>query len=129
MKIILSLLTILLAGCASIVSSVSEGHPNRKTIVVPVNSKVIMLDGGTYDSGYNGVVRIHRGAGAFRSNVGRVEVDGKLVGVVQERVTGWVIGNFFPYNGVILGFIVDFAGGGAFSPKYVPLPVPVYMGK
>lgn len=82
-----------------------------------------MLDGGRIiDGDEDGIVEIPRGAGPFRSNVGRVENDKDvMIGVVRGGVTPWVLGNFLPYNGVILGFIIDFAGGGAFSPKYVPV--------
>jgi hypothetical protein len=113
---------LLLSGCASFVSTVSEGHPNRTTITVPPGSTVIMLDGGRIiDADEDGHVEIHRGAGAFRSNAGRVENKGVMIGIVRRGVTPWILGNFIPYNGVLLGMIVDFTGGGAFDPKYVPI--------
>lgn len=127
MKIILAL-SFLLTGCASIVSTMTDGHPNRKEIPVPPGSTVITLaDGAVADGDKDGIVEVSRGAGAFRANAGRVEKDGYMLAIVQRRVNGWIVGNFLPYNGIIVGLGVDFIGGGAYNPTvvYVSPPEPI----
>jgi len=112
-----------LSGCGSLVSVVSNGHPNRTDIVVPPGSTAITLaDGRIVDGDEDGVVEISRGAGPFRSNSGRVENNkDETIGVIRSGVTPWVLGNLLPNNGVVLGFGTDFIGGGAFAPKFIPL--------
>jgi hypothetical protein len=118
MKIILPALILALSGCASFISTLSDRHPNRKEIPVPSGATVTTLAGGAViDGDRDGMVTVPRGAGAFRGNAGRVEVDGKMVGVVQRRVNGWIIGNWL-YGG-FPGLAVDFVGGAAYDPKVV----------
>jgi hypothetical protein len=116
----IAVLTIIVGslGCASFVSTLSDGHPNRKTIIVPPKSEVITLAAGR-EYTTSGLVEIPRGAGPFRSNVGRVEKDEKVIALIQRRFNGWTLGNLLPYNGIIIGFGIDFLGGAAYSPKVV----------
>ena len=110
------------AGCASVVSSVGDGHPNRKEMPLTPGATAITLAGTYPDSDGNGIVKIPRGAGAFRPNTGRVEKDGYMTGVVQRRINWWVLGNGV-YGG-FPGLVVDFAGGGAYNPTVVYLAKP-----
>ena len=124
MKTTLILLAGLLSGgCATVTSSLSEGHPNRKEIPVTPGATVTTLAAGAItDEDHDGVVRIPRGAGPFRPNVGRVEKDGYMTGVVRGRVNWWIGGNWV-YGG-FPGLIVDLADGAAYSPTVVYLDQP-----
>ena len=122
MKTTLILLAGLFSGCASIVSSLSESHPNRKEISITPGATAITLAGIYPDNDKNGLVEIPRGAGVFRPNTGRVEKDDYMIGHVAGRLNWWIAGNYF--YGYIPGLIVDFVSGGAYSPKVVYLKVP-----
>ena len=128
MKITLILLAGLLSGCASFISGISEGHPNRKEIYVPPGATAVTLAvGAQEDSDHDGSIKIPRGAGPFRSNVGRVEKDGYVIGVVRGRVNWWIAGNFV-YGGAP-GAIVDFADGAAYNPQIVYLVEPTKVAR
>jgi hypothetical protein len=110
----------LLSGCASVVSTVSDGHPNRKEILVTPGATAVMHAGGSItDENHDGLVTVPRGAGAFRPNRGRLERDGYMTAVIQGRVNWWILGNVL-YGGP-LGLGGDFIGGGAYSPTVVYL--------
>lgn len=121
MKIILAL-SFLLTGCASIVSTMTDGHPNRKTLIVPPKSEVITLARKEYAA--SGIAEIPRGAGPLRSNSGRIEKDGQVIAVVRAGFNWWTLGNLLPYNGVIIGTGIDLIGGGAFNPHVVYIDPP-----
>ena len=125
MKTTLIILAVFLSGCASFVSSLTDQHPNRKEVPITPRATAITLAGIYPDSDGDGIVRIPRGAGPFRPNVGRVEKDGYMTAIVQRRVNWWIVGNVV-YGGPI-GLIGDFVGGGAYDPKifYLALPEPV----
>ena len=128
MKVTLILLAGLLSGCASFISSLSEGHPNRKEIYVPPGATAVTLAvGAQEDSDHDGSIKIPRGAGPFRSNVGRVEKDGYVIAVVRGRINWWIAGNY--YCGYIPGLVTDFAGGAAYNPKVVYLMEPTKVSK
>ena len=116
-------LAALLTGCASFVSGVTDGHPNRKEIYVPPGSTAITLAAGAQeDSDRDGAIKIPRGAGAFRANAGRIERDGYMTAVIQRRLNWWIAGNWF--CGGFPGLGIDFLDGAAYNPTVVYLAEP-----
>jgi hypothetical protein len=109
---IASAVSYLLFGCASVVTGVNEGHPNRKTVIgVPKNITVIQTaeprlissDKPSYELWQDFV--INRGNGPFKANSVELWREGKLVGIIKPRVNPWIFGNLI-YGG-IPGLLVD----------------------
>jgi hypothetical protein len=109
---IASAISYLLFGCASVVTTANENHPNRKTIVgIPKNITVIQTadprmispDKPGYELWKN--VVINRGNGPFKANSVELWRGGNLVGAIKPRLNPWVFGNLI-YGG-IPGFLFD----------------------
>ena len=118
MKLILVILTVLTSGCASFVSSLTDGHPNRDTIPVVPGSTAVMLTGSYTDHDLDGWLRVPRGAGAFRRNNGIVVMEQKTVGFVESNFNPFVFGNVV-YGGVP-GAVGDCAVGGMWDLQVRP---------
>jgi hypothetical protein len=107
-------LSLWLMGCASVVSQVSDGHPNRDRVPVPPGSRAVMMTGTYEDDDWDGWLELPRGAGVFKRNNGIIQAnDGSVVGYIEGNINPWVFGNVI-YGGP-LGAIGDAAIGGGWD--------------
>lgn len=121
MKAFLLFILIALQGCASVVSTFSDGHPNRDQVPITPGSRAVMLTGTYADADWDGWVTLPRGAGAFKPNNGIIQDrDGKVLGYIEGRPTPILLGNVI-YGG-IPGALGDCAIGGAWDLQPYPYP-------
>ena len=145
MRLAITLLAVVtLGGCASVVSKITDRHPNEKAVDIPYlpaseSGKGIKGNGYFHqtadkDRVPNGRVAwrymttVKRGNGPFRGNRAKVYTkDGKLIALIEPRLNPNILGNIF-YGGP-LGVIADFAIGGAYSPTVVPVRQDLPIGE
>lgn len=135
MKIITTIITFILiwlCGCATVVNTITDGHPNRqKFLTMPDveiyestvcvrSGKMVRTEGVPFKDFLE--VSVHRGDGVFRPNLlclsGRDEFyPSRWSG---GRLNPWIIGNII-YGGVF-GIIVDGLTGAMWEPNIVWTP-------
>lgn len=122
------MLSLWLFGCASVVSTISDGHPNRDHVPVPPGSRAVMLTGAYSDDDMDGWLKMPRSAGFFKRNNGIIQgQDGDVLGYIEGNVNPMVIGNIF-YGGP-LGAIGDAAFGGVWDLQPYPRLSTTWHGK
>lgn len=125
MNKLLLLLVLPLFGCASVVSTISNGHANRDRVPITPGSRAVMMTGTYADADWDGWVELPRGAGAFRHNNGLIQDrDGEVLGYIEANPNPWLIGNIV-YGGP-LGLVGDCVIGGAWDLHPYPYGTAVW---
>jgi hypothetical protein len=129
---IITFILIWLCGCATVVNTITDGHPNRQKLItasdvaiyestICIRSAKMIPTIGVPDGDFTKVI-VHRGDGAFRPNYiclsGRPEFS--PLRWSGGRLNPWIIGNII-YGGVF-GILVDGLTGAMWEPNIVWTP-------
>jgi uncharacterized protein YceK len=130
--ILFCVIFLVLTGCASIMSTITDGGPNRQKLItasdvaiyestICIRSAKMIPTIGVPDGDFTKVI-VHRGDGAFRPNYiclsGRPEFS--PLRWSGGRLNPWIIGNII-YGGVF-GILVDGLTGAMWEPNIVWTP-------
>ena len=107
-------------GCASVASTLTNGHPNRDRVPVEPGSRAVMMTGTYDDIDRDGWLDLPRGAGPFVANNGIVLRGDETIAHIWPKPNLFLIGNIV-YGG-LPGLFIDVLGGGAWNlhPHFAP---------